>query len=179
MRIDLQPDILLEPGTFNAVIAPVEVISTLINTCEDLRRYLFLFVCGNFSRVLPAVNRTAPNFEIRRAFTAYQLATILSEASHTVILIEHDPGMFEGARDMIGVIAQTFRQLSCESTILLFTPAPDPVFRSMIRDANRIYYLHPPVTPVPGRSFGNARFAGCRGYRKEKQTTLDVEFSQG
>jgi hypothetical protein len=35
--------------------------------------------------------------EIRRAFAIFQLLTILEEARHTLIIIEHDPLLYENA----------------------------------------------------------------------------------
>jgi hypothetical protein len=45
--------------------------------------FLFLYVSGNYSRLLSSINRSSKNFEVRRAFTAHQLFTIL-KVSHTV-----------------------------------------------------------------------------------------------
>jgi len=37
------------------------------------------------------LDRKFQDLDIRRAFTVFQLMTILEEASHTLIIIEHDP----------------------------------------------------------------------------------------
>jgi len=97
MLIELQKGVILQPGTFNAVLAPDEVIISAINNNSDIQRYLFLFVGGNYSRILSGIHRTTTNFEIRRAFTAHQLFTILKEASHTFVFIEHDSSIYDGA----------------------------------------------------------------------------------
>ncbi|MCX6698226.1 MAG: hypothetical protein NTV84_11930, partial [Methanoregula sp.] len=91
----------LYPGTFNAVIAPEKVMVFALNSNADLQRFLFLYVSGNYSRLLTAIDRTSKNFEVRRSFTAHQLFTILKEASHTVVLVEHDPTLFDGAEKML------------------------------------------------------------------------------
>jgi hypothetical protein len=154
--------------------APLACPLSQTGRAADLQRYHFLFVCGNYSRILSSVHRTAPNFDIRRAFSAYQLATILSEGSHTFVLIEHDQGMYDGTRDMIPVIAQTLKQLSHETTIVLYSPAPDRAFRSLIRDANRVYCLSPGDDGENSRSIGHYKQAGSKGNQKKQQTTLET-----
>ena len=99
MLIELRKGMTLHPGTFNAVIAPGKVMVSALNTNTDLQRFLFLYVSGNYSRLLSSINRSSKNFEVRRAFTAHQLFTILKEASHTVVLLEHDPTLFDGAEN--------------------------------------------------------------------------------
>ena len=91
MLIELRKGMTLHPCTFNAVIAPEKVMISALNNNIDLQRFLFLYVSGNYSRLLSSINRSSKNFEVRRAFTAHQLFTILKEVSHTVLLIEHDP----------------------------------------------------------------------------------------
>jgi len=68
-----------------------------------------------FSGVPP----TAKHFEIHRAFTAHRLFTIQKEASHTVILIEHDAIFYNGSWDMIAPIAGALRELAHEATVIL------------------------------------------------------------
>ncbi len=105
MLIELRKGMTLHPGTFNAVIAPEKVMVAALNNNTDLQRFLFLYVSGNYSRLLSFISRSSKNFEVRRAFTAHQLFTILKEASHTVVLVEHDPTLFDGAEVMIPQIA--------------------------------------------------------------------------
>ena len=105
MLIELRKGMTLHPCTFNAVIAPEKVMVSALNNNTDLQRFLFLYVSGNYSRLLSSISRSSKNFEVRRAFTAHQLFTILKEASHTVLLLEHDPTLFEGAENMIPQIA--------------------------------------------------------------------------
>src|SRR5512136_1019802 len=105
MLIELRKGMTLYPGTFNAVIAPGKVVISALNTNTDLQRFLFLYVSGNYSRLLSSINRSSKNFEVRRAFTAHQLVTILTEAGHTVVLVEHDATLFDSAELMISQIA--------------------------------------------------------------------------
>ena len=91
MQIELRKGMALHPGTFNAVIAPEKEMVTAINSNTDLQRFLFLYIGGNYSRILSGINRQSKNFDVRRAFTAHQLFTTLREAGHTVVFVEHDP----------------------------------------------------------------------------------------
>jgi len=77
------------------------------------------------------------------AFTAYQLFTILKEASHTVLLIEHDPTLFEGAENMIPQVAGMLRDISRESLVILYTPSIDHHFSVLMRQASHIIEIAP------------------------------------
>lgn len=57
MQIELRKGLALYPGTFNAVVAPEKVLITAINSNADLQRFLFLYLGGNYSRILSGVNR--------------------------------------------------------------------------------------------------------------------------
>jgi len=144
MFIELQKGLVLQPGTFNAVVAPEAVAISMINTNADLQRYLFLFVSGNYSRILSGIHRMATNFNIQRAFTAHQLFTIISSASHTFIFVEHDATLYDGAGEMITPIAGALGEISHDATVVLYSPTPDRAFRALIRDANRVYFLSVP-----------------------------------
>jgi hypothetical protein len=69
------------------------MISALNNNI-DLQRFFFLYLSGNYSRLLSSINRSSRIFEVRRVFAAHQLFTILKEVSHTFLLMEHDPTLF-------------------------------------------------------------------------------------
>ena len=138
MRIELRNGATIEPCTFTAVIGPAQVATNLINSSGDLQRYLFLYVSGNYSRILTHVNRISTNFDVRRAFTAHQLFTILNEVSHTVVFIEHDPTLFDGAWEMIAPIAGALGQISRGSTVILFSPSADRSFSLLTRNARHV-----------------------------------------
>ena len=64
---------------------------------------------------------------MRRAFTVFQLMTILEENHHSFLIVEHDPLLYEDAeRRMVEYLAQALRQTSRGATILLYAPALDP-----------------------------------------------------
>lgn len=138
MRIMLRKGITLQQGTFTAVIAPEPVILSAFNENPDLGRFLFLFLCGNSSRILSRINRTSSNFEIRRPFTADQLLTALKEASHTIIFIEHDPTLFDGADRLLVPVAAALRDAGHEALVILYSEAMDRSFAALARHADRV-----------------------------------------
>jgi len=70
--------------------------------------------------------------EIRRAFTSFQLMTILEENHHSFLIVEHDPMLYEDAKEMVEYVAQALKQTSREATILLYSPALDPRLQKMV-----------------------------------------------
>jgi hypothetical protein len=174
MLIELRKGMTLQPGTFNAVIAPGNVMVSALNTNPELRRFLFLYVSGNYSRLLSSISRASKNFEIRRAFTAHQLFTILKEASHTVVFLEHDPTLFDGAESMVPQIAGMLKEVGRESLVILYTPSIDHSFSVLMRQADHIIE----ITPADDiRSTTLARSScshGKGGFLPYTQQTLEV-----
>ena len=143
MSIELRKGMTLHPCTFNAVIAPENVMISALNNNIDLQRFLFLYVSGNYSRLLSSISRSSKNFEVRRAFTAHQLFTILKEVSHTVLLIEHDPTLFDGAAEMMPQIAGMLKDIGRESLVIVYTPSIDRSFSVLMRQADHIIEFAP------------------------------------
>jgi hypothetical protein len=139
MQIELRKGITLQPGTFNAVVTPEKIMVEAINSNADLQRFLFLYINGNYSRILPGINRQSKNFEVRRAFTAHQLLTLLREASHTVVLVEHDPTLFSDTTRMLEPVAGALREAARESLVILYTPMGDRTFAALAQKAD--HYL--------------------------------------
>ena len=174
MLIELSKGITLHPGSFTAVIAPEKKILTALNSNADLQRFLFLYVCGNYSRILSGISRTSNNFEVRRPFTADQLLTVVHEASHTIVFVEHDPTLFDGAERLFVPIASVLKQAGREALVILWAPASDRSFAALIRQADRIIEIVPEAA-APGR-FGFASPRSCRkgGEVPRAQKTLEV-----
>jgi hypothetical protein len=174
MLIELRKGMTLHPGTFTAVIAPEKVMISALNSNTDLQRFLFLYVSGNYSRLLTSISRSSKNFDIRRAFTAHQLFTILKEASHTVLLLEHDPTLFEGAENMLPQIAGMLKDAGHESLVILYTPSVDRPFSVLMRQADRIIEIAPAediIGTTPHRSSRPHRTGTNLPY---SQRTLEV-----
>jgi len=174
MLIMLRKGLTLRQGTFTAVIAPEPVILSALNDNPDLGRFLFLFLCGNYSRIISRINRTSSNFEIRRPFTADQLLTALKEASHTVIFIEHDPTLFEGADRLLAPVAAALRDAGHEALVILYSPAMDRSFAALARQADRLIEIMPADEPACGGQYQNSRSRGQGSSPVPAQKTLGV-----
>jgi hypothetical protein len=172
MRIELRRGITLHPGTYTAVIAPEALVADAINTNPDLRRFLFLFVCGNYSRLASRIGREAMNFEVRRPFTADQMLTVLTGAGQTIIFIEHDPTLFEGAGRLLEPVGAALKQAGRESLVILYAPAMDRTFSTLARQADRLIELLPVQEPA-GRQYGPGRLHR-EGTVPSAQRTLEV-----
>lgn len=157
MLIELRKGMALHPCTFNAVIAPEKVMVSALNNNSDLQRFLFLYVSGNYSRLLSSINRSSKNFEVRRAFTAHQLFTILKEVSHTVILVEHDPTLFDGVEIMMPQIAGMLKDISRESLVILYSPSVNRSFSVLMRQADHIIEIMPTDEIVGTSHFRSSR----------------------
>jgi len=172
MQIEIRKELALQPGTFNAVIAPEKVMVAAINSNADLQRFLFLYVGGNYSRILSGINRQSKNFDVRRAFTAHQLFTTLREAGHTVIFVEHDPSLFDGATAMIEPVAEALKEAGRASLVILYTPVADRMFPALARKADRYIELIP-VEPELNRIRTIHLLRQC-SLRPNGQRTLEV-----
>jgi DNA polymerase I len=177
MEFDLCPSVTLQTGTYNAVVAPAEVLIAALNTTRELQRFMFLYVCGNYSQILTHVNRTSGNFDVRRGFTAFQLLTILREAYHTVILVEHDPTLYECDEKwmVLAEVVRAFRAAAQEAIVVLYSPSADRIFHTLAKQADRVFYLAPLELVSSGSSSAAARRRQGRGIPGlGRQTTLEA-----
>jgi hypothetical protein len=161
MEFELHPSVPLESGTFSVVMAPEELVLRGLNETPALSRFLFLYVCGNCSRLLTGIRRRSAHFEIRRAFTLFQLLTILREAHHTVLFVEHDPTLYEdaGSRSrgapspldgpgslqdpgyLLPEVAGALAEAARTAAVVLYAPRQDPALRILSRRADRVFCL--------------------------------------
>lgn len=174
MLIMLRKGITLRQGTFNAVIAPEPVILSALNDNPDLGRFLFLFLCGNYSRILSRINRTSSNFEIRRPFTADQLLTALKEAGHTVIFIEHDPTLFDGADRLLVPVAAALRDAGHEALVILYSPVMDRSFATLACQADRVIEIVHDNEPAYSGQYHSSRSRRHDNVPAPVQKTLGV-----
>jgi DNA polymerase I len=165
MEFELHPSVTLESGTFSVVTAPEELVLRGLNGTPALSRFLFLYVCGNYSRLLTGIKRRSAHFEVRRSFTLFQLLSILREAHHTIIFVEHDPSLYEDAGGLLPEVAGALAEAGRTAAVVLYAPRPDPTLRALARQADRVFCLE----------------AGDRGPRPARgpppggdQTTLEV-----
>jgi hypothetical protein len=174
MLIELRKGMTLHPGTFNAVIAPEKVMVSALNSNSDLQRFLFLYVSGNYSRLLSSISRSSKNFEVRRAFTSHQLFTILKEVSHTVVLVEHDPTLFEGAENMLPQIAGMLKDVGRESLVILYAPSTDHSFSLLMRQADHLIEIAPADNTARTPRYRSSRSPHKGGILPGAQRTLEV-----
>jgi len=78
---------------------------------------------------------------VRRAFTAFQLLTILREAHHTVIFVEHDPTLYEDAGPVITEVAGALAEAARTALVVLYAPRPDPTLKVLARRADRVFCI--------------------------------------
>jgi hypothetical protein len=173
MQITLRTGITLVPGTFSAVIAPERLILAALNGNPELGRFLFLFVCGNYSRLISHISHMSPNFEVRRPFTADQMLTVLREGGHTIIFIEHDPTLFDGAGRIVAPVAAALKEAGREALVVLWAPSMDRSFAALARHADRLIEI------VGHEASGNDRGVAFRMSKNSPvppsgQTTLEV-----
>ena len=142
MEIELHPAISLLEETFNVLVAPVEMLVEALNSHLNLQRYKILFISGNYSRILSRLDRNFTELEIRRAFTSFQLMTILEENHHSFLIVEHDPMLYEDAKEMVEYVAQALKQTSREATILLYSPALDKSLQKIAELADRVFCFY-------------------------------------
>ncbi len=164
MEFELHPNFITTPGAFAILIAPPDLLLAAFDL--SLRRACtgVLYVCGNYSRLLDGIDRRCPGFSIRRAFTVFQLMTIIEEADEHLIIMEHDASLYDDAPETVRHVARGLADRARTSGILLFASGLDPALRILAGQANRVTYLRKeraPRTPggacVPAISTGQTR----------------------
>ena len=118
MVFELLPTVSLRSRSFNILQAPRDLSIQSLNRNLNLQLYKVLYIYGNYSGVLSKLDRWFQALEIRRAFTPFQLMTVLEEARHSLILIEHDPTIYEDAAEMLEYVSRALsdaakRRLCC------------------------------------------------------------------
>jgi hypothetical protein len=158
MEIELHPGVSLLEETFNVLIAPVEMLVDALNSNLNLQR-----ICGNYSRILSQLDRNFTDLDIRRAFTSFQLMTILEENHYSFLIVEHDPMLYEDAKEMVEYVAQALKQTSREATILLYSPTLDPHLNRMTELADRAFcFYEGERSPMKGRAKADAKMSGAQ-----------------
>jgi len=151
MEIALLPTVSLHPETNSLLIAPVEMLASALNSNLELQRYKILFISGNYSRILNRLNRNFTELDVRRAFTVFQLMTILEENHHSLLIVEHDPLLYEDAAEMVEYLAQAFKQTSREATVLLYAQALDSYLQKLTELADQVFCIYSEQAPAKGR----------------------------
>ncbi len=170
MDLELHPSVTLQGRAWHILVAPLPMLIGALNQHLDLQRFEVLYICGNYSRVLSSLDRRFTSLQVRRAFTVFQLMTVLEESCHSLLIIEHDPLLYQDAEEMVEYVSQAMRTAARESTVLLYAPASDPFLEMMTNYADRVFYFGrgPGAAPRPSAK-------SCRKAQdKESQTTLEA-----
>ena len=170
MDLELHPSITLQDRAWHILVAPLPMLAGALNRHLDLQRFEVLFVCGNYSRLLSSLDRRFTSLQVRRAFTVFQLMAVLEECCHSLLIIEHDPLLYQDAEEMVEYVSQAMRAAARESTLLLFSPASDPFLEMMTDYADRVFYFGrgPDAAPRPSAK-------SCRKAQDAAgQTTLEA-----
>jgi hypothetical protein len=81
----------LHERSCNVLVVPREPFTPDRKRNFNLQRYKVLYICSNYSSILSRLDHRFHDLKIRCAFAVFQLMTILEEARHSLIIIEHDP----------------------------------------------------------------------------------------
>jgi hypothetical protein len=133
----------------NVLVAPREHFIVMLNRNLNLQRYKVLFVTGNYSGILSRLHRRFTELEIRRGFATFQLMTILEEAYHSLIIVEHDPLLYEDSAGMVEYVSPAMRQAAHEATVLFYSPGVDPFLEDLAEGADRVFYFEEGPRPTP------------------------------
>ena len=172
MFVEIYRGITLHPGTFAAVVSPEQAVTAALTGNHDLRRFLLLVLTGPGSRLGAGISGTFPDAEIRTITCAGQLLEGLRDAHHTIVLVGHDPALFDGCEETAAPVAAALRALGREALVILHTESRDPVFAALARNADRCLEIVPPDrTPAPS-SRASAHSPG--GHLPPAQTRLGV-----
>jgi hypothetical protein len=141
MDFELLPTISLRSRSFNVLQAPRELFIKALNSNLNLQRFKVLYICGNYSGILSKLDRRFQALEIRRAFTLFQLMTVLEEARHSLIFIEHDPTIYEDAAEMADYVSRALNDAAKEAAVLLYSLSSDPFLETLSSNADRVWYF--------------------------------------
>jgi len=133
MDFELYPTISLKSRSFNVLQGPRELFIQALNRNLDLQRYKVLYVCGTHSGILSKLDRRFQELDIRRA--------ILEETRHSIILVEHDPLLYEDAAEMTEFVSHALSDVAKEASVLLYSPGSDTFLEELARNADRVWYF--------------------------------------
>lgn len=141
MNNDLAHACALQEGCFCITVAPyASLVPAVMQTLQEERRKI-LYVSGNYPPVLTAVDRKTGHFSIRRALTAYQYLTILSEAYESCIIVEHDRSVYDDAPETAEVVGRLCRERAEDAAVLLIARRWDTFLEAMEPAAHTIIQI--------------------------------------
>ncbi|RLI81942.1 hypothetical protein DRP07_06250 [Archaeoglobales archaeon] len=139
MQIDIL-SVTIRAGVVNVLIAPQDIGVKAVKDYIDNYPYDLLYVCGNYSVILTNLKG---KFDVRRAFTVYQLFSILEECYQDAVFIEHDRLLYEDVED--AVIENLFSALKDVARrgklVIYYSNSTDRVFEYFARNADRFIHF--------------------------------------
>lgn len=147
MEFELAPTLSVLTGTFCAMIAPEELVLPVL-TNPDYGNYLFLYLAGTTSGILPALAKHPGNMEVRRVVSPGQLVAEIRAARHSILFVEHDPSLYASEEDAAAVAA-ALKGASEGAVVVLYVPGADPWFDLILSRADQVVFFREP--PVPTR----------------------------
>ena len=141
MDLEWHPDILIPERMITVITGPPQIaVDGLDSSRGTIRHYPLLYVCSNFSRVLPGLSRMVTGFSVRRGFTGDQVSAIIGGCDATYLFIEHDPSLYEDDTRLIPVVVNKLMTFARESgTVIVYSDGTDRFMRQVTRAAHRVY----------------------------------------
>ncbi|MBO8182827.1 MAG: hypothetical protein H0Z28_08555 [Archaeoglobus sp.] len=177
-------------GGLTALRSPVEVAVVAVRNYLEIHPFSMLYICGNYSRVLDHLDR---DFDVRRAFTAYQLFSILEDVYQDVVFIEHDPLLFDvfgrgknGDENGSNVNADyslaenlslAIRDVAKGRLIIYYSPFNDPFFNLIAKNSDRVLIFEKEPNGyfiVDSEGYKNRHRRLYHRFLPKGQTTLEV-----
>jgi len=95
--------------------------------------------------------------------------TILEESHHSLIIIEHDPIIYEDSAEMVEYVSKAMREAAQEATVLLYSAGLDPFIEELARNSDRVFYFEEGPRDSP-------RLLAKSNPKIKNQATLDAFF---
>jgi hypothetical protein len=174
MEFELAPTISVQTGTFCAMIAPEELVLPVL-TNPDNGRYLFLYLAGTTSGILPALAKHPGNMEVRRVVSPGQLAAETRAARHSILFVEHDPSLYT-CEENAEPVAHALKGASGDAVVVLYAPRAEWWFDLILSRADQVYFFREPPIPLrdtPRRVHSSRKLPGAGA----GQATLEGSFS--
>jgi hypothetical protein len=177
MDLEWYPDVIVPERMITVIISPPQVMADGMDHCRGMiRRFPFLYVCSNYSQVLPLLHRTTFEFSVRRGFTSDQVSAIIGECDATYLIIEHDPSLYEDDRRLIAFVVNRIREFARnEGTVIVYSRQADPFMRQLVRAAHRVYLYANWETAIRLHQMKKQRnMHGEKGKKPSSQIRIDA-----
>lgn len=122
-------------GAVFSLVAPERMLVDLISRTPVLHDGIQLVTGPGVSNIVPGILAAAKSCGVTKVRSAHRLYRFLNEAKTSsaryAVLIDYDPDIFLGAGDMVGPVGKNLANLAKTIPVILYSPVPDRVFRSL------------------------------------------------